>query len=55
MAKVTYRDAAEDDPIYKEDFMVSSHSHSRKYVKVKQDSEIDKEESQGKDLIKDER
>jgi hypothetical protein len=37
MAKVTYRDATEDDLIYKEGFQVSSHSYSREFTKSKKD------------------
>jgi|SaaInlStandDraft_1057018.scaffolds.fasta_scaffold178856_2 hypothetical protein len=40
MAKVTYRDAKEDDPIYKEGFYVSSHNYSREYVKSKKDTNL---------------
>jgi len=55
MAKVTYRDASEDDSIYKEGFLVSSHSDSREYVKVTHGSEINKDESKDKDVSEDER
>lgn len=55
MAKVTYRDASKDDPIYKEGFLVSSHSYSREYVTVTHGSEINKDESKDKDVSKDER
>jgi hypothetical protein len=41
MAKVIYRDASEDDPIYKEGFQVSSQSYSREYAKSKLNSAED--------------
>jgi hypothetical protein len=53
MAKVTYRDASEDDPIYTEGFIVSSQSYSREYVKVTHGSEINKDESKDEDVSKD--
>ena len=52
MAKGTYRDATEDDPIYKEGFHVSSHSYSREYAKSKKDAdstESKKRKSEKKD------
>jgi hypothetical protein len=55
MAKVTYRDASEDDSIYNEGFLVSSHSDSREYVKVTHGFEINKDESKDKDVSEDER
>jgi hypothetical protein len=40
MAKGIYKDATEDDPIYKEGFHVSSHSYSREYAKSKKDEAL---------------
>jgi hypothetical protein len=41
MAKVIWRTASEDDPIYKEGFQVSSQSYSREYAKSKTSSAKD--------------
>ena len=40
MAKGTFKDATEDDSIYKEGFHVSSHSYSREYAKSKKDEAL---------------
>jgi hypothetical protein len=40
MTKGTFKDATEDDPIYKEGFHVSSHSYSREYAKSKKDEAL---------------
>ena len=54
MAKVIYRDASEDDPIYKEGFLVSSHSYSKEYAKAKKVSEIEQGNDNDQDESKDE-
>lgn len=54
MAKGTWEVASASDPIYKEGFLVSSHSYSKEYAKAKNVSEIEQGNDNDQDESKDE-